>query len=49
MLEQYEEKLLLFKKFQERKEMFTKLKELASGLQEEEKMTALIEALEKLD
>ncbi len=29
--------------------MFTKLKELASGLQEEEKMTALIEALEKLD
>ncbi|MFU1718190.1 MULTISPECIES: putative DNA-binding protein [Bacillus amyloliquefaciens group] len=49
MLEQYEEKLLLFKKFQERKEMFTKLKELTSGLQEEEKMTALIEALEKLD
>ncbi|QGH56523.1 putative DNA-binding protein [Bacillus velezensis] len=49
MLEQYEEKLLLFKKFQERKEMFRKLKELASGLQEEEKMTALIEALEKLD
>ncbi|ANF36530.1 putative DNA-binding protein [Bacillus velezensis] len=49
MLEQYEEKLLLFKKFQERKEMFTKLKELASGLQEEGKMTALIEALEKLD
>ncbi|CAN2251790.1 MULTISPECIES: putative DNA-binding protein [Bacillus] len=49
MLEQYEEKLLLLKKFQERKEMFNKLKELASGSIEEEEITALIEALEKLD
>ncbi|MDM5301714.1 putative DNA-binding protein [Bacillus vallismortis] len=49
MLEQYEEKLLLLKKFQERKEMFNKLKELASGSKEEEELTALIEALEKLD
>ncbi|AZV47781.1 MULTISPECIES: putative DNA-binding protein [Bacillus] len=49
MLEQYEEKLLLLKKFQERKEMFNKLKELASGTKEEEEITALIEALEKLD
>lgn len=49
MLEQYEEKLLLLKKFQERKEMFNKLKELASGSKEEEEITALIEALEKLD
>ncbi|KUP33457.1 putative DNA-binding protein [Bacillus halotolerans] len=49
MLEQYEEKLLLLKKFQERKEMFNKLKELASGTEEEEEITALIEALEKLD
>ncbi|MEI1421355.1 putative DNA-binding protein [Bacillus cabrialesii] len=49
MLEQYEEKLLLLKKFQERKEMFNKLKELASGSKEEEEVTALIEALEKLD
>ncbi|MDR4434084.1 putative DNA-binding protein [Bacillus tequilensis] len=49
MLEQYEEKLLLLKKFQERKEMFIKLKELASGSKEEEEITALIEALEKLD
>ncbi|MGX4765876.1 putative DNA-binding protein [Bacillus mojavensis] len=49
MLEQYEEKLLLLKKFQERKEMFNKLKELASGSKEEEEFTALIEALEKLD
>ncbi|MBY4603878.1 MULTISPECIES: putative DNA-binding protein [Bacillus] len=49
MLEQYEEKLLLLKKFQERKEMFNKLKELASGSNEEEEITALIEALEKLD
>ncbi|MED2967854.1 putative DNA-binding protein [Bacillus subtilis] len=49
MLEQYEEKLLLLKKFQERKEMFNKLKELGSGSKEEEEITALIEALEKLD
>ncbi|WP_339192516.1 putative DNA-binding protein [Bacillus sp. FSL K6-1003] len=49
MLEQYEEKLLLLKKFQERKEMFNKLKELASASKEEEEITALIEALEKLD
>lgn len=49
MLEQYEEKLLLLKKFQERKEMFNKLKGLASGTKEEEEITALIEALEKLD
>ncbi|MGQ9007353.1 putative DNA-binding protein [Bacillus stercoris] len=49
MLEQYEEKLLLLKKFQERKEMFNKLKELASGSKEEEEITALIESLEKLD
>ncbi|QIW79808.1 putative DNA-binding protein [Bacillus tequilensis] len=49
MLEQYEEKLLLLKKFQERKEMFNKLKELASGSKEEEEIIALIEALEKLD
>ncbi|MFV9831633.1 putative DNA-binding protein [Bacillus stercoris] len=49
MLEQYEEKLLLLKKFQERKEMFNKLKEIASGSKEEEEITALIEALEKLD
>lgn len=49
MLEQYEEKLLLLKKFQERKEMFIKLKELASGSKEEEEIIALIEALEKLD
>lgn len=48
MLEQYEEKLLLLKKFQERKEMFNKLKELASGSKEEEEITALIEALEKI-
>ncbi|UTL74332.1 putative DNA-binding protein [Bacillus halotolerans] len=49
MLEQYEEKLLLLKKFQERKEMFNKLKDLASGTEEKEEITALIEALEKLD
>ncbi|MGF7533224.1 putative DNA-binding protein [Bacillus mexicanus] len=49
MLEQYEEKLLLLKKFQERKEMFNKLKELASRSKEVEEITALIEALEKLD
>ncbi|WNV81742.1 putative DNA-binding protein [Bacillus atrophaeus] len=46
MLEQYEEKLLLLKKFQERKEIFHKLKELTK---EKEDVEALIEALEKLD
>lgn len=38
MLEQYEEKLLLLKKFQERKEMFNKLKELASGEKKRKKL-----------
>ncbi|MCY8934839.1 putative DNA-binding protein [Bacillus atrophaeus] len=49
MLEQYEEKLLLLKKFQERKEIFHKLKELTSDVKEKEDVDALIEALEKLD
>ncbi|MEC1260841.1 putative DNA-binding protein [Bacillus swezeyi] len=46
MLEQYEEKLLLFKKFQERKQIFEQLRELADGQPE---AASLIDALEKLD
>ncbi|MFC8150011.1 putative DNA-binding protein [Bacillus paralicheniformis] len=46
MLEQYEEKLLLFKKFQERKKIFEELRKLTAGQPEAE---SLIDALEKLD
>ncbi|KAA6452889.1 putative DNA-binding protein [Bacillus swezeyi] len=46
MLEQYEEKLLLFKKFQERKQIFEQLRELADGQSE---AASLIDALERLD
>ncbi|MFT0800717.1 putative DNA-binding protein [Bacillus swezeyi] len=46
MLEQYEEKLLLFKKFQERKQIFEQLRELADGQPE---AASLIDALERLD
>ncbi|RCK10924.1 hypothetical protein DT075_24850 [Bacillus licheniformis] len=46
MLEQYEEKLLLFKKFQERKKIFEALRKLTDGQPEAE---SLIDALEKLD
>ena len=49
MLEQYEEKLLLFKKFKERKELLTKMRELVADSAQKEEAEALIESLEKLD
>ncbi|MGM7635868.1 putative DNA-binding protein [Bacillus sp. Hm123] len=44
MLEEYESKLFLFKKFQERTKLLQKLKEIASDEQ-----WSIVEALEKLD
>ncbi|WP_338753967.1 putative DNA-binding protein [Bacillus sp. FJAT-52991] len=44
MLEEYESKLFLFKKFQERTKLLQKLKEMTS-----DKEWLIIEALEKLD
>lgn len=49
MLEQYEEKLLLFKKFKERKELLKKMRELVADSAQTEEAEALIESLEKLD
>ncbi|MCY7492735.1 putative DNA-binding protein [Bacillus safensis] len=49
MLEQYEEKLLLFKKFKERKELLEKMRELVADSAQREEAEALIESLEKLD
>ena len=50
MLEEYEEKLMLFKKFQERKKIIEGLHSLAgSGHAGKEELTGLIEALKKLD
>jgi predicted DNA-binding protein YlxM (UPF0122 family) len=50
MLEEYEEKLLLFQKFQERQRLIRKLREIAAknNLQDQE-FFATIEALEKLE
>jgi len=45
MLEEYEEKLLLFHKFQERNKLLVKLKESLS----EDQQLALVAQLEKLD
>jgi len=50
MLEEYEEKLLLFKKFQERSKIITKLKQsLEKGNVEKSQWIELIQSLEKLD
>jgi len=50
MLEEYEEKLLLFKKFQERSKIITKLKQsLENGNVEKSQWIELIQSLEKLD
>jgi uncharacterized protein len=50
MLEEYEEKLLLFQKFQERQRLIRKLRDIAvkNNLQDQE-FFATIEALEKLE
>ncbi|MCG1020622.1 putative DNA-binding protein [Sutcliffiella horikoshii] len=52
MLEQYEEKLLLFQKFQERQSLLQQLKDEAEKVDNTsnaKSLTALIESLEKLD
>lgn len=41
--------LLLFKKFKERKELLTKMRELVADSVQKEEAEALIESLEKLD
>ncbi|MBM7618961.1 putative DNA-binding protein YlxM (UPF0122 family) [Bacillus tianshenii] len=49
MLEQYEEKLLLFQKFQERQELINKLKGTLLTNPSKEEILTFIESLEKLD
>ncbi|MED1606460.1 putative DNA-binding protein [Cytobacillus kochii] len=49
MLEEYEEKLLLFHKFQERAKIIAKLKSNFQPVSLKEQYEALLEELEKLD
>ncbi|AST92082.1 putative DNA-binding protein [Sutcliffiella cohnii] len=49
MLEQYEEKLLLFQKFQERQKLLTQLKVSINSESSKEELLLVLEALEKLD
>ncbi len=49
MLEEYEDKLGLLQKFQERKKIIEKLKELAKETKHQEEIMSLLTALEKLD
>ncbi|MCM3003801.1 putative DNA-binding protein [Priestia koreensis] len=50
MLEQYEEKLLLFQRFQERQQLFKKIEEkLRVHHIEDEELYSLLKLLEKLD
>lgn len=49
MLEQYEDKLLLFRKFQKRQELMTKLREYTANTDKNEELIALLNELEKLD
>lgn len=50
MLEEYEKKLLLFQKFQERNNVLTQIKSLlAEGKLEEATLSQYLSALEKLD
>lgn len=51
MLEQYEEKLLLFQKFQERQSLIEQLKEELkdSTIMNSSKLNTLVQSLEKLD
>jgi predicted DNA-binding protein YlxM (UPF0122 family) len=49
MLEQYEEKLLLFQKFQERQELINQLKGTLMTNPSKEVLLTFIESLEKLD
>ncbi len=49
MLEQYEEKLLLFQKFQERQLLMSRLREFSSSIENSLEFEALLNELEKLD
>lgn len=50
MLEEYEEKLLLLQKFQERQQLVAKLKQLISEEEHvDEQVKQVVEAIEKLD
>ncbi|MCH1623811.1 putative DNA-binding protein [Fredinandcohnia quinoae] len=49
MLEEYEEKLLLFHKFLERQKLIAKLKELSLVSNEKEELQEVIQLLEKLE
>jgi predicted DNA-binding protein YlxM (UPF0122 family) len=49
MLEQYEEKLLLFRKFQKRQELMTKLREYSAKTDKNAEIDSLLNELEKLD
>ncbi|WP_010282502.1 putative DNA-binding protein [Bacillus timonensis] len=49
MLEEYEEKLLLFQKFQERKKLITELKKLAQEYDDSAQLQNVIQLLEKLE
>ncbi|MBT2660240.1 putative DNA-binding protein [Bacillus sp. ISL-45] len=49
MLEEYEEKLLLFDKFQRRIELISKMKELAGNEENSRTLIEMIAELEKLD
>jgi uncharacterized protein len=49
MLEEYEEKLLLFQKFQERNKLIMRMKECLSEIPEQQVLTDLLLELEKLD
>lgn len=49
MLEQYEEKLLLFEKFQKRKKITMQLKQVVSESERYTEFLQLVEELEKLD
>src|SRR5690606_40073763 len=48
MLEEYEEKLLLFQKFQERRELITELKQLSHEYEDSTRLQNVIQLLEKL-
>lgn len=49
MIEEYEEKLLLFQKFQERQKLLVRLTEAVSDSRAKEELLELIKLLEKLD
>lgn len=49
MLEEYEEKLLLFQKFQEQQQLLQKLKHLCDQNGSKDELLNIIEMLEKLD